>query len=217
MRARFPAIYRDAGGEASTEIVIDGRELRLVVRGVEFSGSDFDALEPDPVSEPAKLTGFALQDGSLVSCQIEFTMPILVVVGDATSEYPLHLRIEIPRQEPKIRNWTKAFLTLTMGNRTICSTGHSGHFESEMLDLQQQLPEGAYLKACINCAYSDYSPAGQDMTGMMCFRRDKAAYLSVVGKRDMFRVTAEVKPEYVQEFHLCPEFERRRPGTGYRG
>jgi hypothetical protein len=160
---------------------------------------------------------FALQNGCLVSCEIEFTIPILVAIGNVTQHYPLQLRIEVPRTEPKVRTWAKAFLTLTMGDRVISSAGHSGHFESEMLDIQRQLPQGAYLKACINCAYSDYSPAGQDMTGMLCFRLHKAAYLGVVGKSDMFRITAETSPEYVQEFHVCPEFERRRPGTGYRG
>jgi hypothetical protein len=217
MKARLPAIYRDEHGQVPTEIVIDDRELRLMVRGVEFSGLDFDMLEPKPGSDPTRCGEFTLQSGSLVSCEIESTMPILVAVGDATQECSLHLRIEVPRAEPKVWNWAKAFLTLTMGDKTFSSAGHSGHFESEMLDIQRQLPDGTYLKACINCAYSDYSPAGQDMTGMMCFRRHKAAYLSVVGKRDMFRVTAEAKPEYVQEFHLCPEFERRRPGSGYRG
>ncbi len=55
------------------------------------------------------------------------------------------------------------------------------------------------------------------MTGMMCFRHNKAAYLAVRDKWDLFRLTDEVQPEYIQEFHLCPEFEGRRPGTGYRG
>ena len=86
-----------------------------------------------------------------------------------------------------------------------------------MLDIQQQLPAGTYMKACINCAYSDYSPFGRYMTGMMCFRHNKAAYLAVRDKWDLFRLTDEVQPEYIQEFHLCPEFEGRRPGTGYRG
>lgn len=217
MKARFPAIYRDRHGRQPTEILIDGREISVTVRGVDFGGLDFDALEPDPNSDPTKVAGFALQSGCLVSCEIEFTMPMLVAVGNAPHECPLHLRIEIPRREPKVWNWAKVFLTLTMGERTINSAGHSGHFELEMLDIQRQLPTGTYLKACINCAYSDYSPAGQDMTGMMCFRHHKAAYRAIRSKQDMFRVSAEAKPEYVQEFHLCPEFERRRPGTGYRG
>jgi uncharacterized protein DUF6304 len=217
MKASFPAIYHDSHGQAAAEIAIDGRELHLKVRGIEFSGLDFDALEPNPGSAPTELAVFALQSGCLVSCEIELTMPILVAVGNARQHCPLHLRIEVPRTEPEVRTWAKAFLTLTIGDKTFRSAGHSGLFELEMLDIQHQLPEGAYLKACINCAYSDYSPAGQDMTGMMCFRLHKAAYLGVVGKFDMFRVTAETKPEYVQEFHLCPEFERRRPGTGYRG
>ena len=116
MHACFPAIYRDRNGEVSTELVIDGCEMRLVVRGVEFSGLDFDALEPNPESDPTKVAGFTLQHGCLVSCEIIFTMPLPVVVGDALTTNPLHLRIEVPREEPGVWNWAKAYLALTIGD-----------------------------------------------------------------------------------------------------
>src|SRR5262245_4480896 len=110
MKACFPAIYRDSHGQADAEIAIDGRELRLKVRGIEFSGLDFDALGPNPGSAPPELAVFALQSGRLVSCEIEFTMPMLVAIGNVTQNCPLQLRIEVPRTEPKVWTWAKAFL-----------------------------------------------------------------------------------------------------------
>jgi hypothetical protein len=217
MHGRFPAIYRDQLGEESTELVIDGQELRIVVRGTEFAGLDFDMLRPVPGSGAIGSAELKLHEGNLIPYEIEFTIPISVVVDNKAEACALQIAIEVPRREGRDWNWPKAHLILPTGGLTLRSPGHSGHFESEMLDLQRQLPAGTYIKACINCAYSDYSAAGQDMLGMMCFRRDKAAYSAVRSKQDMFRVTSEVRPEYVQEFHLCPEFERRRPGTGYRG
>ncbi len=73
------------------------------------------------------------------------------------------------------------------------------------------------MKACINCAFSDYSVYGHDIFGNMdCFRHCKAAYLSVKNKGDYMALRCPVV-DRVQETYLCPEFERRTPGTGYRG
>ena len=73
------------------------------------------------------------------------------------------------------------------------------------------------MKACINCSFSDYSPGGHDGFGtLLCFRDNKDAYLAVKGKRDLFQLMHKMT-ECVQETYLCPEFQRRVPGAGYRG
>ncbi|HSY47275.1 MAG TPA: hypothetical protein VLC46_00525 [Thermoanaerobaculia bacterium] len=73
------------------------------------------------------------------------------------------------------------------------------------------------MRACINCLHSDYSPYGHGLFGYMtCFRNRKAEYLRVKSKDDFWKVHDHFE-EMVQETYLCPEFERRVPGTGYRG
>ena len=49
IRAMYPAKYRDNSGEEMTSISNDGKMLSLVVRGVEFRGSDavISAAVPD--------------------------------------------------------------------------------------------------------------------------------------------------------------------------
>ena len=86
-----------------------------------------------------------------------------------------------------------------------------------MLDLQGRLPSGTFMKACINCAFSDYSAYGHGLFGgLACFRGNKAGYRVVTGKDELFDVW-DTLTEFVQETHLCQDFERRMPETGYRG
>lgn len=51
---------------------------------------------------------------------------------------------------------------------------------------------------------------------MACFRNSEQAYLSLKGKAAYFNLQKEIA-EFVQETYLCPEFEKRIAGTGYRG
>lgn len=79
------------------------------------------------------------------------------------------------------------------------------------------MPEGVFIKACINCRYSDYSPYGHGLFGCMtCFRNIKAEYLKVTTKQEFWSLHGR-QDRFVQETYLCGEFERRIPGTGYRG
>ena len=213
----YPTIYRDKIGEETTTIDNDGRELRMVVRGVEFRGGDFDCLEPTEKQDASRLACFTLQKGDLCSCVIECKIPVRVA-GAETTEGTLDVHVELGNPEPKggiDRLYLQ--LTLQLGHYCFVSSGWSGWFEDELLDLQKQLPEGVFLKSCINCAFSDYSPLGHGMFGgLACFRDNKEGYRAVRTKGDIFRVW-KTMTEYVQETYLCAEFEKRQPKTGYRG
>ncbi|HEV8650852.1 MAG TPA: hypothetical protein VG276_16000 [Actinomycetes bacterium] len=50
--------------------------------------------------------------------------------------------------------------------------------------------------------------------GMRCHRDAKQQYLAVKSKHDYWSVPVI---EEVMETYLCPEYQRRTPGTGYRG
>jgi hypothetical protein len=107
-------------------------------------------------------------------------------------------------------------LRLHIKEHEYLSSGKTGWFEDELLDLARQLPAGTYLKACINCAFSDYSPYGHGLFGgLACFRNSKQEYRQVKSKGDLFQIW-EKNAGFVQETYLCPEFERRTR-AGYRG
>jgi hypothetical protein len=70
------------------------------------------------------------------------------------------------------------------------------------------------LVCCVTCLFSDDSPYGHGLTGMCCHRGAKDAYLAVRSKHEYWSVPVT---EYVMETHLCDDYQRRVPGTGYRG
>jgi Family of unknown function (DUF6304) len=218
MTVHYAASYTDRVGTEVTSIANDGTALSMVVRGVEFAGPDFDGLEPVAGTDHDRLASFTLQGGTLCSCVIEADIPIPVATPAGTEEGVLTARLELGNPAPN-GGLDREHLTLELrfAGRAYKSGGRSGWFEDEMLDVQGQLPHGTYLRACITCAFSDYSPAGHGLFGgLACFRDNKAEYLAVRSKTDLFRVWGTMTG-FVQETYLCPDFERRRPGTGYRG
>lgn len=218
MRAEYPTIYRDKAGEATTTIHNDGRILSMVVRGVEFRGTDFDSLMPADGTDPSLLPQFRIHQGCLCSCAIQTSIPIPIASGQGIQSGVVSLHLELG--EPTSRGLLDAetlMLTLSIGDEVVRSGGESGWFEDELLDIQKQMPNGKFIKCCFNCAFSDYSPYGHGLFGALaCFRENRNAYLAVKAKDDLFRIWNSMT-EFVQETYLCPEFQRRVPGTGYRG
>ena len=195
----------------------------MVVRGVQFRGSDFDSFEPQDVSDPAQLASFTFLHGSLCFCAIEADIPVPVVMPTGTVDGLLTCGLELGEPLPTGQmDREQLKLRLAVNGQNYSSEGKTGWFEGEMLDLQGRLPPGTFMKACINCAFSDYSPCGHGLFGnLICFRANKAGYQALPSGADFekdayFDVMATVS-EMVQETYLCPEFERRVPGTGYRG
>jgi hypothetical protein len=82
----------------------------------------------------------------------------------------------------------------------------------------EQLRPDYYLKNCYGCAFSDYSPYGNDTFGtLICFRDCKSAYTAVTGKVGLLELLSRDRGLTVQETYLCDQFEERKKGTGYRG
>ena len=185
--------YTDSQGSEDTIISNDGRMLRVRIRGIEFSGTNFDSFEPSEEVTAAQLSLFTLEHNELCSCRFEFEIPILMSHLDSPSNGTLSVVLILGDPRP------------------------TGGIEDELLEIQSQLPPDVYMKTCINCLYSDYSPAGHGAFGcMLCFRNLKSEYLAVKTKSDFWPVL-NCTDICVQETYLCPEFTRRIRGTGYRG
>ena len=223
MMTRYSARYTDKFGEESTTILNDGESLTMMVRGVRFRGDDFDGFEPQDVLDPALLSSFTFLHGSLCFCAIIADIPIPVVtptgIVDSLLTFELTLGEPLPTGQ---MSQERLKLSLTVNEQTYFSEGKTGWFEGEMLNLQSRLPPGISIKACINCAFSDYSPYGHGLFGnMICFRANKLGYLALPSgenfDKDAYFGVIDTVSEMVQKTHHCPEFERREPGTGYRG
>ena len=219
----YSARYKDRYGEERTTILDDGGSLTMVVRGVQFRGRDFDGFEPESGSDPVQLASFTFLHGSLGACVIEADIPLPVVTPTGTVDGRLTFELELGEPLPTGQmDRERLTLRLAVNDQTYSSDGKSGWFEGELLDVQRKLPPGTFMKACINCAFSDYSPYGHGLFGnMICFRANKAGYLALPSgadfEKDAYFAVLDTVSEMVQETHLCPEFERRTPGTGHRG
>ncbi len=186
----------------------------MILRGVEFRGSWFDDFEPGGGVDAA--LGFRWHHGDLADCVIGAEMPVATAGGDreATLQVRLDLAIREYRGGQDEPNLT---LRLGLGDDPAGIEGRGQTFEQALLRIQAALPAGAALKCCFGCQFSDYNPFGQGLFGCMaCYRGCKSAYTRVRGKRDLFEILDRAT-ETVQETGLCPEFEVRTPGMGYRG
>jgi hypothetical protein len=212
----YPATYSDANGAESTTIANDGTLLRMSVRGTAFVGPDFDMFEPSNDTSPSDLRSFSINHGCLSSCRITWRMPVRLDAFGHDEEGTLAVDLLLGDPTPTgFLDREELRVVLEFQDQRFASPGNTGYFEDELLGLWKQLPSGLLMKACINCLYSDYSPAGNGLFGsMMCFRNCKAEYLAVRSKHQMWALKCD---RMVQETFLCPEFERRIPGTGYRG
>src|SRR3954467_13896079 len=95
MHASYPTKYRDKFGEELASIINDGKILSVVLRGVEFRGSDFDALEPVNDADATKLSSFNLQQNALCSCVIEAEIPVPIVTPQMSTEGILSVHLEL--------------------------------------------------------------------------------------------------------------------------
>jgi hypothetical protein len=187
-------------------------ELRTTIRAVELVGRSFDLLDPVDKDAAARagldVTAFGLANcvlaGSL-PCELEDTGHI---VG-GTVEFRLDLR------PPSLAN-----VAAPMNLQLVVNLGGDSHvvvddwFEDGLLRLQTALPQTVRLHCCITCQFSDYSPGGHGLIGMRCHRDAKEQYLAVHSKSDYFKVPVT---EEVLETYICPEYQARVAGTGYRG
>jgi hypothetical protein len=217
---QYPTRYSDGRGSESTTIRNDGDELAMSLRGVVFTGHWFDDFSPLATLSSEMASQFTLLPltGTICGCTIECQIPISLCTREGVAEAVLgvHLGLGQPAGNGGTDRETLK-LSLSVEGQPVHSSGESGFFENEMLDLQRQLPLGVFMKACINCAFSDYSPFGHGLFGgLVCFRNCKEEYLQVKSKSDLFRIWDRAAG-LVQETYLCPQFQRRVPGTGYRG
>ena len=217
MASTWPGYYTDSRGRDAIVMKAKGASLSAEIRGVTFTGSDFDNLQP-----PASIDGtaaFATHYGMLTDYELAWEMPVQVVRGG--TELAATLRCQLVLASPTAAG-SRAVEELTLslsvpGDEPVAGARPYGFFEDALADIQRQLPPGTVLKACVSCALSDYHPAGSGLSGSLaCFRNNKTAYLEVSGKNELLQVW-DTRTEFVRETHLCPDYARRGAHAGYRG
>jgi len=219
---RWPGRYTDRHGAEEIVFESDGRELiRTTIRGVHFEGDSMDDLGALGGSPPD--ASFTFFDGALCSCLLEWEVPLSVAVegqGVRTALLDCALRLGAPGGPGRGLDAETLTTVLRLDGHEYRNRDGHGDFEPALEDVQRRLPAGVRLRACIACAWSDYSPLGNGlMAGLACFRDVKDRYRRVDGKHGptgIFDLWDE-HTEFVQETWLCGEFEQRTGNAGYRG
>ncbi len=209
----FPGEYRDARGDVAIhwQVVPSARpgwagrfEVRARIRGVEVWGADFDGLEPMDVSEADRLSLNTADEVS--NCVLAGDIPCRFDIAGEVVGGQVHFELDL--RSPNV----SLTLSCSINGDTYAVT--DDWFEDGLQKLEASLPPDVRVYACVTCLFSDYSPGGHGLTGMSCHRDAKEQYLSVRSKSDYWSVPVT---EEVPEFYLCPQYQRRVPGTGYRG
>jgi hypothetical protein len=195
-----------------------GYEIETMIRGVTLWGHGFDDLEPhDPDRAIAAGLPLSRLSGELADCTIKGDLPGTVEVEGQRSPAVITFTLTLlgddrgpEHQYPSPKN---LHLSLIVADQRY--DVDDDWFEDGVLQLDKAASRaGVTLVCCFTCLYSDYSPAGHGMLGMHCHRGARERYLAVRSKRDYWGVPVT---EDVMETYLCREWERRVPGTGYRG
>ncbi|MFJ1593224.1 DUF6304 family protein [Kitasatospora albolonga] len=206
--------YRDGNGSDAVVLTTDGQQLRIRIRGVDFEGESFDRLLPVP-DAPPESGMFALADGALTDCVLEWDLPLPVLVAGTPRQATLGCLLSLRRADPDLH------LALHLDGAVYESARAESDFAAALTAIQRTLPDGIRLQTCIACAFSDYFPAaGRGLSGTLaCFRGAKDAYRGTAGEGAVLDLW-DRRTGSVQEVWSCKEFETRPAegaGTGHRG
>jgi hypothetical protein len=231
---QYPTIYTDKSGRVKTVIhnVFSESEnncIKILIDGIPFIGESFDSfalITPDKYTKE-QLNRFTFNkiplsgsDGfvwELCNCKLEFNIN-QVLIDSEEKEHKAELKIVLylgkPSKNGGISSLKAQFSVLL---QKLKFTIESDNFETAFNQLQKDMLPDYRFKNCYSCHYSDYSPAGSGFfSSLMCFRNNKAQYLTASKKEEFFKLASEGFIA-VQETYCCDQFAPREKGTGYRG
>jgi hypothetical protein len=165
----YPTRFTDKRGTEETTVRNDNTNLSITLRGVQFSGLDFDMLEASADTPKESLTKFALSPfRCLCECVLDVEIETSVLLGDEERNGVLtgHLELGAPIASGGLDRESLR-LSLRVNSEEYSSDGATGFFELELLSLLRRMPTSIRPKICFTCAYSDYHPIGHGLFGGM--------------------------------------------------
>ncbi|KIF76639.1 hypothetical protein QR77_27720 [Streptomyces sp. 150FB] len=126
--------YRDRLGAEAITIITSGRQVRTSIRGVEYEGPDFAALEPEG---PGPV---------LSSCVMEWDVPLPVTADGSAHHALLNCLLTLGEREagaPLGR--AELSLTLHCDGAAYASGISGGGFEDALARIRRQLPADTEL------------------------------------------------------------------------
>jgi hypothetical protein len=199
--------YKDKFGKERTEISSDGRTMHLVLRGIEFEGSDFEMLEGKIDDNKFEYEKYQDCLGDLTNFELEVNFPIRIVWDKTDTIESLTAFIRTGKEVE-----TSVFLMLRTKFGIFRNTKNYGWFEEALIEIQNSLPENTHIKTCLSCKYSSYHPLGNGMFGgLKCFKNLKLETDTIRSKDDLMNLWDKGCKEKTifntQEVFDCPEHQ----------
>ncbi len=142
--------YRDTKGSDAVVLTADGQRFRFRIRGIDFvgvsfDGGSFDGLRPvaGGPSEASASGMFALADGALTDCVLEWDLPLPVLVAGTPRPATLSCLLSLRRDDPDLH------LTLHLDGALYQSARAERDFAVALAAVQRALPDDVRLQTCI--------------------------------------------------------------------
>ncbi|WP_103070098.1 DUF6304 family protein [Aquimarina sediminis] len=211
---KYIATYQDKRGTETIDIESDGSDMYFTLRDIEFEGHDFEMLSGE--IDETKFDYEKYEDGSgdLTNFKITVNIPIQLFNAQTNKTFTENLTAYIEVGETTTIDGLESeidCLILTTSFGEFIVKKKLEWMEDALIALQNQLPENIYLKTCLSCKYSNYSPFGNGMFGgIYCFNKIKEQLVELNGKHDLLDIwTKEAMDKgdifSVQETFDCSE------------
>ena len=212
---QYKATYQDKRGTEDIIIKSNGSELYTTIRDFDFYGGDFDQLTTDIIdTEKFDYELFANGSGDLINFKLILTIPIQLYNAQSNQTFIENLIVNIVVGEHTTIDGLDHeihCLTLDSSFGKFIVEKKLEWMEDALTALQGQLPPNIYLKTCLSCKFSNYSPFGKGMFGSIyCFQKIKEKLQTLNDKTDLLDIWTKEAMEKgdifsVQETFDCKE------------
>lgn len=209
---KYKTTYQDKNGTESFYIESDGSDMFFTLRGIDFEGHDFEMLGGAVDHDKFDYDLYEDGSGDLTNFNISLEIPILLFDSNSNSTFTETLIAHVEVGKSPTENLKHGLqLSTSFGNFEY--TKKITWMEDDLIALQKELPENIYLKTCLSCKYSNYSPFGNGMFGSIyCFKNLKSKLPHLRDKSDLFNIwTREAMDKgdifSVQETFDCSEHQ----------
>lgn len=206
--------YRDRQGSDAVILTTDGQQLHLRIRGVDFEGDSFDGLRP-AAGTPDQGEMFALADGVLNDCVLEWDLPFPVVADGVPEQARLSCLLSlqpagsVPLPGAAVR---RSGLPVPPGRERLRLRARHHPAGSSA-----RSPAPDVHRLCLLGLLPGARP--RSLRRPRLLPGAKEAYRGADGEGDVLDLW-DRRSGFVQETYSCPEFEPRPTagaGTGHRG
>lgn len=205
MNLEYPTEYKDRKGTEHSMFITDGESLKIKLRGVEFEGNFYE-ITPIAGQEEKASKLFDLNEFGDLSGILDLTPEA------KPPAYSLNVQIPIKIISHE-NNELDAIIDFSINphQMNFIIKGKTYNFEKPNFEygLSPEFTKSLnikYVKCCINCKFSEYSPFGDDM---MCFKKCKEEWAKIgyTGLKDPENWEKVKNKITTQEAYWCEEFK----------